>query len=466
MKKIVFILFFIFSVFVSAPAFANDNSIKNITGRWAEKISERVVADIYQNGDDSEYRIFISWREDKLAQKDIYRFKAKLQKDGTLTYKDGVHILRYYDLKGNFEDTVNYKDGSGKFLVKDNEIVWFDNKDKKETIFIPANKDLIKDTTVKNKMFSFIMPEELKGLYQVKTQKNRIEVFDKSSKKAGFGGFAFGIKAYKNPSEHANLPGGRKIGEFTDKKGELYDMVLKFPTDVQYDYTKNSVPDSYEVMYNLGNFISPIGLKGAKYLKNQGMKGVDLYREIIKKHIAEIIAKTDSSALEEKNMSYMYYVLAKSKGSVLDKIGYAYYDTNGDGIDELLIGEITKGDLKGVIYDIYTMVNRTPKHVISGGTRNRYFVCDDSFICNEYSSGALESGVRVYSLVENSDELLPQVSFKYDAYENKKNPWFLSYGDPNDDKDWKNVDKKTYKERKSTFEKYERFDFTPLSRFK
>ena len=51
-----------------------------------------------------------------------------------------------------------------------------------------------------------------------------------------------GIKAYKNPADHAMLPGGRKIGELVSKKlfGEsvLYDIVLKYPTDVQYDYTK------------------------------------------------------------------------------------------------------------------------------------------------------------------------------------------------------------------------------------
>ena len=162
----------------------------------------------------------------------------------------------------------------------------------------------------------------------------------------------------------------------------------------------------------------------------------------------------------------MYYVLAQSKVNVLDKIGYAYYDTNGDGIEELLIGEIAKGAWKGVIYDMYTMVNRAPKHVISGGSRNRYFVCDDAFICNEYSSGAMESGVRVYALVENSVELFPQVSFKYDAYKNKKNPWFLSYGNPEDENSWENTDEKKFKERKKIFERYERFNFTPLSKFK
>ena len=174
------------------------------------------------------------------------------------------------------------------------------------------------------------------------------------------------------------------------------------------------------------------------------MKGKDLYKDILEKHLTAIIEKWDSNKLEKENMSYMYNITPK------DKIGYAYYDINADGIDELVIGEITEGNWKGVIYDIYTMVDRKPQHVISGGSRNRYYVCDNSFVCREYSSGALESGVDVYNLVENSTELFPQVSFKYDEYENPKNPYFISYSD---DK-WENYPKKEFDERKKVFLKY------------
>lgn len=311
--------------------------------------------------------------------------------------------------------------------------------------------------TDKNKHFSIYIPEELKGTYEVKTEKDKISVFHTESKNAGFGGFAFGIKVYQNPADHATLPGGRKIGELTDKRGKLYDVVLKYPTDVQYDYTKSpKAPDSYKLLYGLGKNVNIQGVKGSTYYKNQGMKGKDLYKDILKKHLTAIQEKWDSIRLENENMSYMY--------NLTDKIGYAYYDVNADGIDELLIGEIANGAWKGVIYDIYTMVNRKPKHVTSGGSRNRYYVCDNAFICNEYSSGALESGVRVYNLVENSTELFPQVSFKYDGYKNPSNPWFLSYGNELNNDNWENVSETAYKERKKVFEKYERFNFIPLSK--
>ena len=305
-----------------------------------------------------------------------------------------------------------------------------------------------------NKLFSIALPEELKGIYEIKTEKDKISVFHKDSKKAGFGGFAFGIKAYKNPADHAMLPGGRKIGELKDKHGVLYDIVLKYPTDVQYDYTKTPEPSSsYKQLYDLGENINIKGVNGSIYYKEQGMKGEELYGTVLNKHITAMNEKWDSIKLEKEDMSYMYNITPK------DKMGYVYYDVNADGIEELLIGEIADGDWKGVIYDIYTTVNRKPQHVVSGGTRDRYYVCDDTFICNEYSSGALESGVRVLNLVENSTELFPQVSFKYDGYENSKNPYFIAYSDA-----WKNVSKETFNERKKVFEKYERFNFIPLNK--
>ncbi len=321
------------------------------------------------------------------------------------------------------------------------------------------------DKIIKNRLFSIYLPDELNKISSYKTKKDCILFFHNESKKAGFGGFAFGIKAYKNPADHAQMPGGTKIGELTDKKGVLYDMVLIQPTDVQYDYTKFSkAQESYSKLYNLAYNVDISGVNGSKYYKNQGMKGEKLYGDILKIYKKAITEKWDSAKLENEGMSYMYNVIASSGSNTLDKIGYTYYDLNGDGIDELLIGEIADGDWKGVIYDIYTMVNREPKHVVSGGSRNRYFACNSTFICNEYSSGALESGIRVYTLVENSTELFPQVGLKYDGYSNPKNPWFITYGTGINQNDWDNVSEIAFKNRKKTFDKYIRFNYTPFSK--
>ena len=324
-----------------------------------------------------------------------------------------------------------------------------------------ANADNTIDIKISNRLFSLGLPHKFKGLYLVKKGRSRIYIYDKKSKKAGFGGYAFGIGAFKIPSEYAMSPGSQKIGELVDKKGILYDIVLSLPTDVQYDYVTGNA-DSYYQLYNyaqnIGKNIS--GVNGSKYYNKQGTLGKDLYKEVLKRHLTALQEKWDSSKLENENMSYMYNVVAAAGKDVYKTIGYIYSDINGDGIEELLIGEIAKGEWKGIIYDIYTMVNRKPVHVISGGSRNRYFICDGNyFICNEYSSGAFESGLRTYVLIENSDELFPQVTFKYDEYEDKNNPWFISYTDEK----FEPVSESYYKERMAPFSEYERFDYIPFS---
>ena len=463
-KKIIYLILITLLFILPTYVFAKENAVNDFVGRWAEKISERTVMDIIPGNVNGEYHIFITWRENNLAQKDIYRFYAKKDENGTLTYKNGLHILRIYDTDGTFNDKIDYVDGSGIMKLENNEITWIDNKiPKEETSFVIANKNLKKDTTIRNNKISILLPEELKGLYKSKTKRNGIFIYDKASKDAGFGGYAFGIMAYKKPSEYAMMPGGRKIGEWESAIGSKYDIILSQPTDVQYDYTKGpKIPDSYRMLYSIGEIVNITGTGRNKYFKNRGMKGEDLYNNILQKHITAIKEKWDSTKLEQENMSYMYNVLAETNNNVLDKIGYAYYDVNADGVDELFIGEIANDNWKGIVYDIYTMVNKKPAHVISGGSRNRFFACNDVFLCNEYSSGAGESGWLVYILVENSTELYPQIGFKYDSYENISRPWFISYDFLSDK--WINVTESTFKERKSVFDKYRRFEFIPLSK--
>ena len=174
MKK-TFIISFIFLIFISLSnaAFA----IGDITGRWAEAISERVVMDIYTDKNNTdEYNVFITWREDNLAQKDIYRFSAKLASNGELKYKNGLHIYRFFE-KNKTEDKIDYKDGTGTIKLDNNKLIWIDNKDGSETEFIRANKDLTKDTTIKNKLFTITLPEELRGFYEAKREKDKISLF-------------------------------------------------------------------------------------------------------------------------------------------------------------------------------------------------------------------------------------------------------------------------------------------------
>ena len=158
-------------------------------------------------------------------------------------------------------------------------------------INVNAAENFSEMITVHNRMFSIGLPRDLKGAYKTKIKKDYILVYHDASRKAGFGGFAFGIKAYYDRSQYAVSPGTKKIGELTDKKGRLYDMVLIQPTDVQYDYTKGKIPDSFKRLYELGNSVNINGVKGTKYYKAQGTKGKDLYKNVLKSYIDAVRKK-------------------------------------------------------------------------------------------------------------------------------------------------------------------------------
>ena len=83
-----FVAFIIFFLFTANGIFACVDAPYDITGRWAEKISERVVMDIYFDNKKDQYKIFITWREDNLAQKDIYRFSGKSDNSNNIKYKN------------------------------------------------------------------------------------------------------------------------------------------------------------------------------------------------------------------------------------------------------------------------------------------------------------------------------------------------------------------------------------------
>ncbi|MBO4336486.1 MAG: hypothetical protein J5842_00240, partial [Lachnospiraceae bacterium] len=138
---------------------------------------------------------------------------------------------------------------------------------------------------------------------------------------------------------------------------------------------------------------------------------------------------------------------------------YAYLDVNNDGIDELLIGEIAEGDLKGTVYDIYTMVDRKPVHVLSGSGRDRYYALEYGMLLNERSGGADDSEWLSFDIEPNTTNILPQLGVKMDGYEDKDNPWFVSYGDD----EWESISEEEFEDYKSRFE-YVRFDFTPLAK--
>ena len=291
--------------------------------------------------------------------------------------------------------------------------------------------------TISNKYFSFIMPKDVQGTYTVdKMDNDSIYILEKVSAKSKEGGFAFGFKIYKNPEDYVGFDGYSKIGELTDKKGTIYDMVLTRPDEIRYAEGE-TVAKNYDKLYNLAENIEIKGVNGNTYKKGQGMKGKDLYGEVLKKYKKEA----------EKNWINSYY----------QRAGFAYYDINSDGIEELFIADMKKGN----IYDVFTMANREPINALNG--YSNLFVCNDVFLCTNVVKSRNEEVFSIYSLRQNSKKLYVHEKLMYNKDKNKANPWFRFNTFANS---YENISKEKYKEIKAGYNNYKKLDYTPLSTVK
>lgn len=102
--------------------------------------------------------------------------------------------------------------------------------------------------------------------------------------------------------------------------------------------------------------------------------------------------------------------------------GYAQKDINGDGINELLIGEGFEEDGSDyMIYDIFTFdkADNSLKHLLRGGERDWCTVNGAGIICEHGSNSAFESFTKLLKIedaalieVDNANEDLMNIKFE------------------------------------------------------
>lgn len=312
-----------------------------------------------------------------------------------------------------------------------------------------------------NKYFEITIPEDVVDLAKVDVSDDRIDIYDKESSDAGFGGEIISYWAVPVPKEYAGGP-YTKIGELSNGDSDTCDMIRGEATEIQWDYNAEQMPENFSKLNDSVDTItaSITGINGYEYKADAGTKGADLYASVLAKYVTAVNEGWDANKYEAEGMSSEFVeVTENASGDKLAAIGFAYADINCDGIDECFVGEFGEDDWKGIIYDVYTMVDRKPAHVISGTARDRYFNYANDFLVNEWSDGADSTGMDVYALMSNDTELVYQFGYKYDGYEDEDNPWFRSY----DGKTYEKIDEDEYNSSADRSDEYVRFDYTPLS---
>jgi hypothetical protein len=304
-------------------------------------------------------------------------------------------------------------------------------EDEVPTSDIPeGGTDYITDDVITTDLIQITIPEGLKGTTYALELDDRVEIYDKALVDEGWPGLVFSVGVSSDCDVYC---GGMyvKQGEINGEDGTIYNVGKGFASEIQWDYNEPDMPESYKKLEDAADdIIANIkGVGGNVFVYKAGTKGEELYPEIIARYVTAINEGWDPNKYVEEDMSSELSVLVANAKDPFSSIGYAYFDINNDGIDELLVADTSGGTLDGTIYDIYTMVDRVPTHVVSGASRDRYYAFGGYAICNEYSGGALEYGSIVSVLTPNTTELFQQYAYKYDGYEDEENPWFTGYSD-------------------------------------
>jgi hypothetical protein len=130
-------------------------------GSWQGSVSWQThnpgfLATTYAYSDTNNgYNVEIGWREEGLAQYEVWTMTAHAVTADSLTYTNGKYVIRRFEHQGDtafVEETV-YTDGTGSFALTTNgDLLWTDLKeepDNRETLFMRAqfSEEEEKETT-------------------------------------------------------------------------------------------------------------------------------------------------------------------------------------------------------------------------------------------------------------------------------------------------------------------------------
>ena len=89
----------------------------------------------------------------------------------------------------------------------------------------------------------------------------------------------------------------------------------------------------------------------------------------------------------------------------LSVVGYALYDVDGNGIEELIIADTGESVWDNRILLMYSLLDGKPVLVIDGWARNRYYLLNDGTFYYEGSGGAAYTTFANYRMAEGGHSL-------------------------------------------------------------
>lgn len=330
------------------------------------------------------------------------------------------------------------------------------------------------DKVVEAEHYSVTVPEEIAKIAEIEVNGDAVSFREKISFEKFGGGFAGEYALYESMLDYQGMPEFRRGGQIELSDGTKLDVLLLYPTDVQFDPEDSQSSENYkkisEAFSNviLDSFEATDGV----YTPQDQINTDDIYADTLQKLSDDLAAGKDREGFEEDGFSYLYAYFSNQAGNgdqapaeeelsesgegtlseqaeeVLSEeaaealsesgetqdsdrgIGYAYLDLNGDGYDELLIGRV--GD--DAIYDLFTQIDGEVYHVFSGGERSVYKVMSHDgehtgMIRKVGSGGASLTNITFYLFSAAEEDLFPQLTYVYDETADPENPYSIIYGD-------------------------------------
>lgn len=136
----------------------------------------------------------------------------------------------------------------------------------------------------------------------------------------------------------------------------------------------------------------------------QGKSGYDAllrnyYHMIETQDFTGMIGNEGTYGLSPNAYSYLWICGNVEERILLSETGYALYDLNGDGIEELAVGVIFEdGSLS--MYDLYTIYDGRIIHLAASGQRDSFSIGTQGEVIESGSSGAF-NGTTAYYRIEN-----------------------------------------------------------------
>lgn len=147
------------------------------------------------------------------------------------------------------------------------------------------------------------------------------------------------------------------------------------------------------------------------------------FKALLDKYYLALSENWGPSTMMENGVNYMLSMY--SGGDMLADTGYFIGDLDGDGVEELLIGNIGENDfVDDLIYDFYVAKEDELVSKFSSSERYRLYLCDNLQLINEGSNSAAHSETIYYKLDGSGMDFIDAVVF--DTAMDPEASWFYT----------------------------------------